>query len=160
MLKLDGKVMENGRQFDVNLYQRQVGTVVQLTVLRGGQKLTVPVRVVERPDRQNRFAKLANPDENYLPELGIFGLELDAQIARMFPSLRGQAGVVVAAPSAVGGHRARKFLPGDVIYSINRVPIKNLTELREATANFKVGDAVVVQVERRGRLIFITFEWE
>ena len=35
--RLDGKPIENGRQFDVNLYRRAAGDVAQLDVLRGGE---------------------------------------------------------------------------------------------------------------------------
>ena len=160
VLKLDGKVMENARQFEVNLYQHQAGDTVQLTVLRELDNITIPVHVVQRPDVQSRFRKLVNPEEHLIPELGVFVVKLDPEIARMFPSLRGRGGVVVAAQSASASHQARHFTPGDVIYSMNRAPIKTLAALREAVAHLKVGDSVVFQVERRGRLIFIAFEWE
>jgi serine protease Do len=50
VVALDGKPMENGRQLHVNLYRRTVGDVVRLEVLRGDQRLEVPVAVSERRD--------------------------------------------------------------------------------------------------------------
>ena len=47
---LDGKSMENGRQFQVNLYRRTVGERVTLRVQRGSEITDFEVRVVERPD--------------------------------------------------------------------------------------------------------------
>ena len=38
ILALDEKPMENGRQFEVNLYSRRVGRVVKLDVLRNTEK--------------------------------------------------------------------------------------------------------------------------
>jgi len=40
VLTLNGKVMENARQLDVNLYRRPVGEKVRIEVLRGDQKLS------------------------------------------------------------------------------------------------------------------------
>ena len=41
VLTLDGKVMENGRQLDVNLYGRPVGQNVTLEVLRAGERFKI-----------------------------------------------------------------------------------------------------------------------
>ena len=40
ILTVNGKVMENARQFEVNLYQYSIGQVVTLEILRGTQKIT------------------------------------------------------------------------------------------------------------------------
>ncbi|MFQ5864481.1 MAG: trypsin-like peptidase domain-containing protein [bacterium] len=160
ILTLDGKVMENGRQFDVNLYRRSIGDLVTLELLRGTQKLTVQVSVIEREDDPERFAELVSPERNLIPKLGILGIELDSKIAKMLPPLRKATGVVVATRSADAPYWQNGLLPGDVIYSINGDPIAGLVELRSAIANLKVFDPVVVQVERRGQLMFIAFELE
>ena len=43
VLTLDGKPMENARQFQVDLYPRRVGELVELVVLRDGTRLTFTV---------------------------------------------------------------------------------------------------------------------
>ena len=48
VLTLDGKVMENARQFQVNLYPR-VGEVVKLEVVRGDVRATYSVSPIDRP---------------------------------------------------------------------------------------------------------------
>ena len=49
VLSLDGKVMENARQLQVNLYPRGVGDTVKLEVVRGDQRLALSVTPVPRP---------------------------------------------------------------------------------------------------------------
>jgi len=49
---------------------------------------------------------------------------------------------------------------GDIIHSLNRAPIKSMDDLRSAFSQLKPGDPVVLQVERNGRLTFLTFEME
>ncbi len=160
VLALDGKPMENGRQFDVNIYQRPIGTVVRLEVLRGSETLSFQVPVIERPDDVTRFTLLVTPEENLIPRLDILGLDLTAQTAALLPGLRSSSGVLVAAraPDAVYG--AVALAPGDVVYAMNGRPIASLAQLRTAVAAVQVGEPVVLQVERRGQLLYVAFEME
>ncbi|UCF19213.1 MAG: trypsin-like peptidase domain-containing protein [Gemmatimonadota bacterium] len=158
VIGLDGKAMENGRQLDVNIYRAPVGSTVTLDVLRGQERLSVPVVVVERSDDINRFFPMVSPDQNLVPRLGMLGIELRPEIAAMIPGLRSQSGVVVAAraPDAVYGRVA--LAPGDVIVSVNGQAVANLGQLRAAIDRMKPSDSVVLQVERRGQLQFLAFE--
>jgi serine protease Do len=160
VLSIDGKVMENGRQFDVNLYRTPVGATVTLEVLRGGETRTASVTVLEREDDPGRFSIMVSPEENLVPKLGILGVGLDQRIAAMIPGLRARAGVVVAArsPDAVYGRVA--LMPGDVIHSVNGEAITGLEQLRTVLGRIGIGEPVVLQLERRGQLQFMAFEME
>ncbi len=158
VVSLDRKPMENARQFQVNLYSRAVGDTVRLEVLRGARPRTFFVAVIERADDPQRFQSLIHPDRHLVPSLGILGLDLDANVRAMLPSLRQPAGVVVAAVTedAVLA-RDGALYPGDVIYAVNRHQIPSLAELRQVLASLATGDPVVVQVERAGTLHFVAF---
>ncbi len=71
VLTLDGKTMENARQFQVNLYPRRVGESVNLEVLRGNVRVTYSVIPNERPTDPNRFQAMVRPEEHLIPQLGI-----------------------------------------------------------------------------------------
>jgi serine protease Do len=157
VLALDDKVMENGRQFDVNLYSRREGDAVKLDIMRGTQRLTITVSVTERRDDSDRFAELVTPDRNLVPRLGILGLDLSREIVKYLPDLRSTTGVVVAARATGAKHWEDGFRLGDVIRSVNRQPIPSLDALRESVAALNSGDAVVAQVERRGTMQYIAF---
>ncbi len=160
VVTLDGKTMENGRQFDVNVYQRPIGTIVSLEVLRGSETLSFQVPVYERPDDVTRFTLMVTPDENLIPRLGILGLDLTAQTAALLPGLRSSSGVLVAAraPDAVYG--AGALAPGDVVFALNDRPITSLAQLRAVIAAVQVGEPVVLHIERRGQLLYMAFEME
>ena len=49
---------------------------------------------------------------------------------------------------------------GDVIHSLNITPITSMDELRAAVQHLKVGDPVVLQVERTDGLTYLSFEME
>jgi len=160
IVSLDGKAMENGRQFDVNLYRRAVGETVKIEVLRGGAPRTVSVAVVERADDPMRFADLVSPERNLIPQLGVLGIEIDEEMAALLPRLRKSGGVIVAARTATAHAWEEGFQPGDVIHSLNGAAVTTLAALRNAAASLKSGDAIVAQIERRGRLLYVAFELE
>lgn len=157
VLTLDGKVMENGRQFDVNLYRHAIGDQVTLVVLRGTDTLSVTVRVIEREDDPERFADLVSSEHNLVPELGILALDIDAKIAQMIP-LRKQSGVLVASRAIDIPYYQQGLLPGDIIYSLNNHPVTNLKGLRELLAKMEVYQPMVFQIQRRNQLMYISFE--
>jgi serine protease Do len=154
ILSVDGKPMENGRQFDVSLYQRQPGSTVNLEVGRGLQRLTLKVPVVERRDDANRFRDLVTPDQNLISRLGILGLDLTPELARLIPGIREPRGVVVAGAALDAGSAG--FLPGDVIYGVNGVQVRTLADLRSAIGQVAPDSTAVLQVGRQGQLRFLT----
>jgi len=49
---------------------------------------------------------------------------------------------------------------GDIIHQVNTAAIDTVEALRAAVATLKTGDPVVLQVERDGGLIYVSFEME
>lgn len=158
IFSMDGKLMENGRQFDVNLYRRNLGDKVQLEVLRGDARLNLTVEVIERDDDPDRFLIMTNPKDNLIPRLGILGLDINRRIEEMIPRLRKRFGVLVAAVSAEMPDASGQLFPGDVIFEVNGVEVTGLTSLRGALENLRPGDAAVLQIQRQGRLQYMTFK--
>src|SRR5581483_9552744 len=97
ILAMDGKPMENARQFEVNVYRHSVGQEIKLTVLRDAQQLDLEVSVEERDDDPQRFADLVDPEKNQIKRLGILGIEVNEKLAALLPDLRKHYGIVVAA---------------------------------------------------------------
>jgi serine protease Do len=130
VLTLDGKPMENGRQFDVNVYAKPIGKNVTLEILRGDRQLTKQIQVIERIEPDTRFLNLVTPDRNLLSRIGVLGLDLSEEVRRMLPNLRRTAGVVVAGRAADYQVFGEPLEPGDVIYALNGEAVGNLRELR------------------------------
>jgi serine protease Do len=160
VLTLNGKPMENGRQFEVNLYRYAVGEEVAVEISRGGSLSTVSVPVIERHDDPKRFSDLVRPDRNLIPKLGILGIDVDDYTARMIPTLREKSGVIVAARAADAPFRDDTLMPGDVIHRVNQLPIRNVEDLRNVLRMLISGDAAVCHVERGGRMVYVALEIE
>jgi serine protease Do len=158
VLALEGKPLENARQFEVNLYPREAGSKVVLQVLRAGVPTTTLVTVTERKDDPSRFRVRVDAEKNVVPELGILGLDLDSEVSALLPGLRAGAGVVVAAGGAAAVPGYEPLQAGDVIYSLNEEPVPNLAALRTALASASHGDPLVLHVERAGELRYVVVE--
>jgi serine protease Do len=160
VLTLDGKRMENGRQFRINLYTRGINDTVTLDVQRGERRFAVRVPVAERRGDTGRLAELIG-QQTPVPALGILGLNLTPQIVELLPELRLTKGVVVAAASAgVPFSQQGRLQAGDVIYSINGKAVESLADLNAALSTFKPGAPAVVHLERSGTLMFVAFRVE
>lgn len=158
VLKLNGKPMENARQFHVNIYSKGIGRKVAVEVMRAGKHRTLEVEVVERAERDQQLFDMVTPENNRLDRLGIMALDLDRQTSAMFPRLRGSRGVVVASVFAQSAVLGEPFRPGDVIYALNNQPLGGLSDLKLALEALAYGSVVVFQVEREGQLQFLTMQ--
>ncbi len=161
VLSVDGKPMENGRQFNVNLYRRAAGEVVTLEILRGSEAVRVAVGLDERRDPLAELVGTLDPRSSLVPRLGILGITVDGGVAQLLPRLRMKAGVVVASmvegalDSADGGLAA-----GDVVFGVNRTPVPSLADLRAAIDELQAGDPAVLHVERGGERLYLSFTIE
>jgi len=158
VVTLDGKPIENGRQLYVNLYRRAVGEVVRVEVLRGAKTVAAMVPVGERIDPLSQAAAVADPRENVVSKLGILALTLDPALANALGPLRSRSGVIVAtATEGAFDAEGDGLAPGDVIHAVNGQWITSVASLRTAVDAVKTGEAVALQVERRGIVRYVAF---
>ena len=160
VLSLDGKPMENGRQFRINVYTRGVGEQVAVEVRRGARTLNVRVPVVERANDTGELEALIGSQQVLRP-LGVVALDLTAPIAAMLPPVRRQKGAVVArvTPETPYSQQGR-LQPGDVIYALNAKVVMSVEDLKSAASELKPGAAAVLLVERESTLMYLAFRLE
>jgi serine protease Do len=157
---LNGKTMQNARQLEISVYRYPRNERVTLDVLRGADKLSVQIPVTEREDDPQRFADMVSPEESLVSRLNILGVGIDKQLAALLPDLRHPWGVVVAAGSVQGLNVGTALQAGDVLYSVNGVPVTSVVALKKRLAEFKPGDTPVLQIERSSRLMYVVIELE
>jgi serine protease Do len=158
VLNLDGTPVERVPMFKAALYRSQHGDPVSLDLLRGSQKLTLKVAVVEEQQNESDdLADLVNPEKSLVPQLGILGVEINAKISGLLSELRMNSGVLVAARAA-GATVETGLRAGDVIHSLNGTAIATLDQLRAALRVLKPGDSVALQLERDEELMYIAFD--
>jgi len=157
---IDGMPVENVSLFTLSLYLRTKDDKVNLQVLRGDKQLIIPVPVVEPRHDISRLAELSDPSKNLIPRLAIIGATITPEVAEMVGGTRLLSGVLVTATVANRLAVDSGLAEGDIIHSLNRAPIKSMDDLRAAFNKLQPGDPVAMQIERNGRLSYITFEME
>ena len=85
---------------------------------------------------------------------------LGGDLGSTIGSFRIPSGVIVAARAEAPQASPVSLSAGDVIHSVNGVPVSNLQELRAALDGLQPHSPVVLHVEREGVLTFVTFELE
>jgi serine protease Do len=161
VLALDGKPMENARQFEVNLYNKKIGSKVKLDIERGGQTFTKEVSVIERMEPDYRFYEMISDERNLVKKIGILAIDLDKDSARLLPfKTRKTEGVVVAALAVDVNLLGEHFQPGDVIYTLNGQPVKGLRGLKSQIKELDYGKVAVFHVERGGMQMYVKMQVE
>jgi len=158
ILTLDGKIMENGRQFRVNLYGRSEGEKVKLEVLRGIERLTIYVEVMDIKERSQSFVNMVDLENHLIPNLGILGLELNDELLSLLPAVRTKNGVLVAALIGKINSWEGDLRTGDIINSVNNVPMYDFESLKKYTDEMDAGHICVVHLERAGQFKYVTLE--
>ncbi len=160
LVSLDGTPIPNLPRFEAALLRRSHDAPVTIEVLRGAQKLSFKVPVVEEPQSQmDDLAELVNPERSLVRGLGILGVAITPEIAGELEGLRITSGVIVAARAA-DATVDTGLKTGDVIHALNGQKIDSLEGLRAALGRLKAGDAVALQIERDEVLMFVAFEVE
>lgn len=161
ILSVDGAPVRAANQFASHIYRRIHGETIQIEVLRGDQKVQLRPVVRLRSARMEPLGGMVSPEQNLVKRLGVLCLEIDEKIRAMVGGeLRIPTGLMVAAKSAEGPGRALDLRPGDVIHAVNQNPAATVNGLRVFIDAMRPGDAVVLDVERDGRLFYVTFEIE
>lgn len=159
VVALDGKTIENGRQFDVNLYRRATGTTATLDVLRGAGRLTLTVAVDERRDDPGRFEDLVTREQHLVPKLGVLAITLTDALREDLGLSSDDSGALVAGrASEVAAEYG--IQPGDLIVAVNRTRVRTLDDLRDTLAKLPARAACALQILRQGQYFYLAFEIE
>ena len=153
---IDGWLADNLPTLETRLFMRAGGERIRLSVLRGSEKRSFDITLVERSHDVDQLAALADPIKSLVSKLGIIAVEIDPRIAPSLTGLRISSGVIVVAKSANPTVEV-SLSTGDVIHAINGAPVATLESLRSSLDHFNPDASVVLQIEREGKLMYITF---
>ena len=161
ILSADDRRIETLPSLSSALYLHRLDQVVKLEILRGKERKTLYVPAVEHRDHMDQLIDAVNPENSLIQKLGVLAIDLTGDLGTKLSSeLRIPSGVVVV------GRAADLIIPdtglqaADVIHQLNTTPIDSVATLRSAMNGLKTGDPVVLQIERDGGLMYVSFEME
>ena len=118
----------------------------------------VPVEVYH--EKIGELAEVPDLQKSLIRRLSVFVTDLDDKVRPLLPATRSDSGVVVVAQTAGASAMDTGLEAGDLVRSINRMPVQSSTQLQSRVHEIKSGDPVVLQVERNGKLQYLAFEMD
>jgi serine protease Do len=156
LVSVDNQPAENLPTVNYFFRLRESTERVQLVVLRSKAEFLLQVTPIEDRDELGAVSAGPDADKNMVNELGILGVEIDQRIASTARGLRSPTGVIVVARVA-GARGEVPLLPRDVIRSVNTRTVTTVQGLREMVRALPAGASVTLQIQRDGRLMYLSF---
>lgn len=154
---VDGKPVKTSRQFKDLISTAKVGDTVSLDVIRGKKHVTVKIKTEALPGEETA----AKSDQKASPEVAAapFGLSVQTLTAELAGQLGVEAttGVAVTEVQPDSTADGAGIKPGDVITEVNRKPVANIKEFRDAikTADSKRGVMLILVSEGASKLVVL-----
>lgn len=158
VLAADDRPIETLPAFTGAMYLHPVDKVLKLEVLHDSEKKTLYIPVLQENHSMDQLLDLANADRNLVPQLAVLAVTIDDRLRQVVPDLRIPSGVVVIGRAADLLGPDVGLTTGDVIHAINGRPVDSVDDLRSALKQLKTGDSVALQIERSGKLEYVSFE--
>ena len=159
LVSVDGQVADNLPTVSYNFRLRDSPNNVVLVVLRGQAQISISVKPEEERGAFDSLYPQADAETNLVSELGFIGLEIDAKLAAAATGLRDPFGIIVMARAASAAGDV-PIMPRDIIRSVNDRRIVTMAALRETIRGLKPGAPVTLQVQRDGKLMYVSFIFE
>jgi len=157
VVSIDNKSIHNVPSLANQLLTLRGGDHLKVIVLRAGGRQSFDVHVIEQSHDFERLFDLVDPEKGLVAQLGIVGIEIDSRIAELLPNLRMRSGVIVAAKTA-NPNVDTSLIAGDVIHAFNGAPVATIGGLCAALDQRKRNGPAVLQIERDGKLMFLSLE--
>jgi serine protease Do len=159
LLSVDGQAAENLPTVNYYFRLRDSDKPVELVVMAGTSQKLYKVAAVEQGSDFDSASLTTDPERNLIAPLGVVGIEIDPRLAAGAKGLRDPYGIVVAARAA-GAAVDVPLMPRDIIRSLNHENTTSLVGLRRMLQELKPGAPVTLQIQRDGRLMFVSFTME
>src|SRR6266576_4667111 len=156
LVSLDGTPLQHVPQLTWLLLHKQIGDRPRIEIARNASRIVLEVSLVSEPPDPETSIAATEIDENLVSKLGIVG-SARKRVSAEPTSAGSRPGVLVVARLRESDTVAELAI-GDVIRSVNSVPISSVAQLRATIEAFKPGDAIALQVERMGKLRYVAFE--
>jgi serine protease Do len=147
IVAVDGKAVAGNDELIQHIATRKPGTVATLQLLRDGRSMNVPVKLAERPlrdQRQNRPGAQPRPSSQRGPTLGLSVREIDRDYSARANLPAGIEGVVVSRVEPMSPAFDAEIERGHILLEINRQSVRTVEDFRRLTANADSGDVLTL----------------
>jgi serine protease Do len=160
VLSIDDRPIVGLPDFMAALYLHPIDKVLKMDVLRGTKRMSFNVPVTADRPKIAELGDIPDLQKTLIRRLSIFVTDLDNTTRSVLPDTRAASGIVVTAQTAGTNAVQTGLQAGDIIYVVNHTPVQSTSQFLEMVRSFKPSDAVVLQIERNGKLQYLAFEME
>jgi serine protease Do len=148
--EVDGKHIQGMHELPLIISNHHPGDKVNITLVRDGKAITKLIAVEKMPETETS----KNEEQNAPVKLGLAVSTLDADAAaNLHTSVK--EGVVVQQVAQGSPAQDAGIEAGDVIFSLNRKPVKDVKQFMDMAAGLKGGDVLQMLLDRHGSTIFV-----
>jgi serine protease Do len=160
VISADDRPVDTLSALTAAMYLHPLDEVLKMVVKRGSEQKTLYIPVIEARNPMEKLIDEVDPEKSLVEPLGILAVDLNDQFRAVVGELRIPDGVVVIARAAelLGPDTGLKT--GDVIHSVNNLPIDSVDSLRATLKDLKANSSVALQIEREGQLQWLAFEMD
>lgn len=157
---LNGEPIETYTKFRTKIATSKPGTEISLGIIRNNQSQTLDVTLGELPDDQVASSQRPQRDQDLEEQLGFSAQNLTPDLAERLDLQPGQDGIVVTGISRGSNAYQKGLREGDVITSVSKNPIKNVSDFNEELNKILESDdnVVLLKIIRGGVNQYIAFE--
>ncbi len=155
IIEIDRKPVENAVQLRNVVAGLEIGSKIQLKVIRDKKEKQVEVTIGEQP---KELTKGGGPSEEG-PGSGLAGItvhDLSPEFAQRFGLPENEEGVVVTRVEPGSLADDAGVQRGDVILEINRRPVQNTKDFNRIARDIGKDEAILLLINRQGQTLFIT----
>ncbi len=158
ILELNGAPLRDSADLRLQVGEMAPGTSVSLTVLHGGDRKQVRVKLGELPGDDELAGNMQNggsDDSSDLGQLGFDAVRIDANARAELQLDADVTGLVVTnvepgSPAADSGLRE-----GDVVLEAGRQPVSSLSGLKSQIEKVTAGKTILLKVRRQDANVFL-----
>jgi serine protease Do len=152
IVEVEGREVLTNGELIRDISSRQPGSIARLTVVREGRRQNLPVKLAERPPREQDTdnglggldgrARPPRPDPLTETPLGLTVRELDRAFIGRLDIPAGVQGVIVSRVEPTGAAFQALIRRGYVIMEINRTPVRSVADYQRLVAAARPGDVL------------------
>jgi serine protease Do len=150
---LNGQNINDAGSLQVEVGQTRPGTKIELNVLRDGKTINVPVELEAMGARNGKEVESASADQGK-PRWGLGLGDLNDEARQQIQAPNDVKGAVIenVLPGSAADNAGLQ--PGDVIVSVNRKPVSNVSDVKQALSSVPKGQDALVLVWSQGGSTF------
>jgi len=160
VLAIDDRPIPSLPDFMAALYLHPPDQVLKIDILRGTSQMSFNVPVEVYHEKLSDLSEVPDLQKSLIRRLSVFVTDLDDKVKSLLPATRSDTGVVVIAQTSGTSGPDTGLQAGDIIRTMNHVPLQSISQFQARVHEIRPGDPVVLQVERNGNLQYLAFEME